>query len=305
MNRLLRVKKGANLLRVLIVRKFTSFELLRDRLELAVPLGLLSDIETASFKQSHDEHEKAISDLRSGLTAKGIAFSEIYREDPWPEIEEFTHIITVGGDGTVLSVAHQVKHAIPVIGIRSSDSSIGYLCSYGHLEVFDLIRDLLENDLQIIRVQRLRIEVERLENQGMRYVSSPVLNEVLFSHSHPAGTARYAIEWDGIREMHRSSGIWICTAIGSTGAMAAAGGQRLGEQQTEFQFRVRELFHPPSGRLVIGDGVFDPDKSPLVIENRSDNSLLAFDGLHGSTLVGFGDRIRVERAESLLLARGK
>lgn len=276
---------------------------MRDRLDLAAPLGLISERESDSFRQSHDEHERCLAHLRKGLLECGISFSEMLRDDPWPTLENVTHVLTVGGDGTVLSVAHQVDHPLPVVGIRSSDSSIGYLCAYGHLEVEALISDLREGRLQTITVQRMKIAIERLSGQVPTEFSPPILNEVLFSHSHPAGTARYVIEFGGKREMQRSSGVWISTAMGSTGAMAAAGGTRLDETGGLFQFCVRELFHPPSGRLTIAQGVFDPALEPLIVENRSDNSLLAFDGLHGSAAVGFGERFRVARATPLLLAR--
>ena len=75
------------------------------------------------------------------------------------------------------------------------------------------------------------------------------------------------------------------------------------EASSQFQFVVRELFHPADTKLEIGRGVFDPVSSPLVIENRSENSLLAFDGLHGSMPIGFGERVRFLRTEPMKLAR--
>lgn len=232
-----------------------------------------------------------------------MPFDEIFREDPWPQADNYSHVLTVGGDGTVLSVAHRVGSEVLVAGLRSSDSSIGYLCGYGHEEAARLVGDLIRGTMKVISVARMKAAVSRLADGGREELSPPILNEVLFSHCHPAGTSRYVIDWQGRREMQRSSGIWISTAIGSTGAMSAAGGKPMPEASTQFQFVVRELFHPADTKLEIGRGVFDPNSSPLVIENRSENSLLAFDGLHGSMPIGFGERVRFLRTEPMQLAR--
>ena len=51
----------------------------------------------------------------------------------------------------------------------------------------------------------------------------PVLNDALLVTDCPAATAKYVIQNEGRAQKQFSSGVWISTAAGSTGAIHSAG----------------------------------------------------------------------------------
>jgi NAD+ kinase len=52
-----------------------------------------------------------------------------------------------------------------------------------------------------------------------------VLNDVLFAHANPAATTRYRLTVDGRTATHKSSGLLVCTAAGSSAWMYQEGGE--------------------------------------------------------------------------------
>ena len=60
----------------------------------------------------------------------------------------------------------------------------------------------------------------------------------------PAETTRYELQFNKKVEEHKSSGLWLSTAIGSTAAISAAGGQELAFDSQLSQYIVRELYKP-------------------------------------------------------------
>ena len=131
---------------------------------------------------------------------------------------------------------------------------------------------------------------------------SPILNDFLYANCTPAETTSYRISLGDQRERHKSSGIWIATAAGSTAAINAAGGVRQKIDESLFQFYVREPYTPPDKPSYdIKSGMFDPEKNYILIENFSENAVLALDGQHGHVSLGFGDTISFRRAMDLCL----
>ena len=76
-------------------------------------------------------------------------------------------------------------------------------------------------------------------------VGHPVLNEILFCNPIPSATTRYLLTNTGVTQLQQSSGIWISTAAGSTGAILGAGGSLMHLSDWRFQYRIRELFSLP------------------------------------------------------------
>jgi hypothetical protein len=52
----------------------------------------------------------------------------------------------------------------------------------------------------------------------------------------------YVLKVDGRHQKQHSSGIWISTAAGSTGAILSSGGTVMSLDSRDLQYRVRELF---------------------------------------------------------------
>lgn len=283
---------------VLIVRKPTNLEqhgsVVSSRQSVSVEqLELL--------KKAHLEHYQCLDLLRAELNYRGIVFTEVNREDAWPD-KAFDAVFTVGGDGTLLTASHLVEDgSVPFIGLRSSEESVGYLCAGGCLEIRKIISSLENQSLVFDERQRLRAIVTRASD-GSQLKSSSVLNDLLYTNSNPAATTRYHIQFGQRIERQKSSGIWFATPTGSTAAISAAGGFKQKPEEKVFQFAVRELYQPE--KHAIAKSIFDPDKPEerLVIENHCSDAILAQDGDRGIISLSFGDAISFERATPLKIA---
>lgn len=289
-------------MKVIVVTKPTNYEMHGETLKAQTRRGHIPEQDLDSLREAHDEHHRSADLLRQTLKNYGISYLEIFRESRWPDVNSSDVIFTIGGDGTVLSASHHCfEGRAKVIGIRSSRASVGYLCAGGEVHIPALVEGWMNNSLDFISCERVYAEVLHVESNRERR-SIPVLNDFLFAHANPAATTRYQITVGGTTETHKSSGIWIATATGSTAAIGAAGGKPMERTDRRFQYLVRELYKTPQDQFKLECGNFDPDNEPLIVENRTDKSILALDGQRDVITLGFGDRVTFMRANPIMVA---
>ena len=258
---------------------------------------LLTELELA-----HTEHYACLDLLRGELERAGIRYEEVSRSNLPPSGRAYDGIFTVGGDGTLLSASRLVTDRSPLIGIRSSSSSVGFLCAASAPAVPRLVTMFKERRLVYQETARLMATIEYAADH-LRMHTVPVLNDFLFANANPAATTRYRIELGDSHEVQKSSGVWLSTSVGSTAAILAAGGQEMAASDKRFQFVVRELYKGEGipFRLVIG--LFDPDHVRFAIENRSEYAMLALDGQRETIALKYGDLVTFLRAPSILIAK--
>jgi NAD+ kinase len=288
---------------VLIVTKTTNYELHGALIESKVNHGLVARDSLTRLQKAHSEHYETLGRLRLALAAAGLKWAEVSRDFPRPWSKSYDLVITVGGDGTLLAASHQLAQGGLIAGVRSSSLSVGYLCTAGTSEVEDLVKAIATDRLRSSVVHRLKARVRRVD-VGDEIETTPVLNDFLYANSNPAATTRYRLNFDGKEEVHRSSGIWVATATGSTAASLAAGGERRPPEDALYQFRVRELYKFDLGAPAIEGGLFDPTQNVLEIENRCPAAILATDGQHGVIDLVYGDRVSFVAAAPINLVRG-
>ena len=159
------------------------------------------------------------------------------KKKPGPKIDyqKFDLVITLGG-WDFLEAARNIKSQL-VIGVNSSpESSVGRFC-IANVKTFPLVIDqVIKNRFKVKLLQRLRLS----GIPGINGVNA--LNDILIAHQNPAAMSRYCLTVCGITEEQRSSGVWIATASGSTGAILSAGGEILRETSKNFQYFCRELY---------------------------------------------------------------
>ncbi len=288
--------------KILLVRKTTNLEWHGSVIRRQVAAGRMPLEDLGRLQRAHDEHYQTLDGLRAKLLKSHIAFVEITRETDWPQAEKFDAVVTVGGDGTLLSASHKVLDDTLTIGVRSSRSSVGYLCAYDGSTLDRLVSDVQGQLCSIAPVSRIMAQVRRAgESEAVQ--TEPVLNDFLYSNLSPAATTRYCLRINDQVEEQKSSGIWISTAVGSSAAMAAAGGQVMPWTDHRTQFRVREVFLGGKLKPIVTSGFFDPQKDIFEIENRSERAFLALDGQHGEVPLNLGDIIRFCSAPKLQLAQ--
>jgi len=287
--------------RILIIRKPTNYELHGERVAAHVERGLMDGSNLDRLKKVHEQHYQSLELLYVKLKKFGFEFKSILRSDTWPNDFKSDLIMTVGGDGTLLSASHQLGQGEKIVGLRSSDASVGFTCAAGSNNVDLLLANILSGQQKFVEVSRIGVRLTKVEG-GKSFEMVPVLNDVLFANCNPAATSRYRIQVGDQSEFQKSSGIWISTAVGSTAGILAAGGQRLNLEDRRFQYCVREIYRVRDESFNLVGGLFEPENSPIVIESRNENALIALDGQHGEMLLDFGDKIEFTRGPSLLLA---
>jgi NAD+ kinase len=168
-----------------------------------------------------------------------------------------------------------------------------------------------------IRANRIRVKVN-----GQTWKTMPLaLNDVLICHNSPAALSRYSVlleESDLVNKpppaplsdetaptsevskayYHiRSSGLRLCTALGSTAAMKSAGGYAMSRNDQRIQFHDREPIYydhepKPPGR---GRGFYDANKTTKFRWNTRVGKIFV-DGAHVCHDIKIGDEIEVESA---------
>ena len=285
---------------VLVIRKPTNLEQHGDLVRSQAASGGLGSSQLDLLTLAHEQHYKCVEKVREELRTLSIPYVEIQRGDVRPA-GEYEAIISVGGDGTLLSASHSIEDRTPIIGFRSSDSSVGYLCAGDVTEVSRVLKSYKDGTLKYQDRHRIRAIVFKAENRS-EVKTFPVLNDFLYTNSNPASTTRYKIHFQGKEETHKSSGLWLSTATGSTAAISAAGGQVLEPEDDRLQFVVRELYRYDNRNNQIVSGFFDQAGDSIEIENHCARGVLALDGERGVIRLMFGDRLKFERATPIRIA---
>lgn len=298
-------------MKVLIVTKTTNYELHGQVIGENIRQGRVSSDALSRLVFAHDEHYATLEKLKEQLEKFGIAYEQISRDSSWSwgapgntkgADGQWDAVVSVGGDGTLLAASHNILQPGKLIGVRSSESSVGFLCCAGSRELEPLVEALAQNKISFQKVSRLQAEIKKAEvNTTVKTV--PVLNDLLYANANPAATTRYKIRFRERSETHRSSGMWIATGVGSTAAILAAGGVRRPQDDLLFQFRVRELYKLGHRVPEIEGALFDPGQDLLEVENRCPEAILATDGQHGYLELVYGDTFTLKRGPELMVAR--
>jgi NAD+ kinase len=210
------------------------------------------------LKNSHNIHSSTLETIISVLKKKNIEFDVIFRGD-LKTIEDYDLVITTGGDGTILETSKYLKD-IPIFGVNSDPvGSVGFFTSSTKDDFEEKLILALNGQLKIKKLNRIEILIN---NNPVKYFA---LNDVLICHSIPAATSRYIIKFKDKLERHRSSGVWVSTAAGSTAAIRSAGGKVIPIYSKKLQFVVREFYDRGSKDFKILKGLFNENDNFEII----------------------------------------
>jgi NAD+ kinase len=245
-----------------------------------------SDIrrEILRFKNAHDEHYATLESLERLLKEYGFRYTKCTRGTK-ANYDRFDLVITVGGDGTFLEAARNIK-AQAVVGINSSRFSIGKLCAGNARNLKEVIEKIARGKFRLSRWQRLRLELEGRER--------PVdcVNDVLICHANPAAMSRYYLALKGIKEEQRDSGLWVASAVGSSGAIQSAGGKALDPTDKKMQYLPRELYEGFSKSYRLKGGVMGSGEI-IFVTSLMRNGMIFVDGTHFYLKFPFNSTLKI------------
>jgi NAD+ kinase len=276
---------------VVVVSKRSMYErVIQERRDpKAISLLQRRDISVARWRKAHLAHQLTLRRVLAGLRSLGAKVTVLRSPAVVFDASDASLVVTVGGDGTLLAASHHVG-SIPILGVNSSpEHSVGFFCPAHLGNLMPMLEQALEGTLPSVSLSRMQVSVNN------RILSRRVLNEALFCHAIPAATSRYLVSFGGKTEEQRSSGVWVSTAAGSTGAARSAGGQLLPFASRKLQLVVREPYlelrrdtHPVP--LALDRLVIEPPES-LTLLSKMEDARLYLDGPFRQMPVGLGDRV--------------
>lgn len=249
---------------------------------------LIPKINLSRLKNVHLMHYKTLEIVENVLKAEGLHYRKNSRGEN-VDYSQFDFIITVGGDGTFLEAARHIKNQL-ILGVNSSPLwSVGKFCT-ATVETFPRIfKKIIKGQFKIQKLNRLKIQ------DGKETSKVQVLNDVLIAHANPAAMSRYYITIKGKKEEHRSSGIWISTAAGSTGAIRSAGGKVLPLTSHRFQYLCRELYYGKQKKYKIKKGVLSKHDSIKIVSLMREGMIFV-DGSRLKLTFSFGKTITLKHS---------
>ena len=261
---------------------------LSDRKCLAQLKGLLNTEEIKRFRCTHENHFLSLSHVEAVLKHRKLKFTKACRGSSL-NYSRYDLIITVGGDGTFLEAARQVKNEI-VWGVNSDPIwSVGRFCC-GTLKNFEVLLDkILAGKATVKKFNRLSLSF----SDGTQTMN--VLNDILICHHNPGAMSRYFLTLGRVREEQRSSGVWIATAAGSSGGLHSAGGKVLPQENKEFQYRPRELYRGKNIHYRLKGGILKPTQK-ITLTSLMREGVVFVDGSHVCLPFSFGAKILVSRS---------
>lgn len=279
--------------KALVLVKHSSYENYFKRPDSSTTLKQsLTASEIKRYKKTHDIHYKSLDLIQSTLKKLRIDFQMYFRASKI-DYNRFDFIITVGGDGTFLEASHQVTTQA-ILGINSDPSwSVGRFCAANAQNFERYVQDYLKGDAHIQLLQRFSL---KLASDKRKFL---VLNDILICHKNPAAMSRYVLKVKDKHEEQRSSGIWVSTAAGSTGAIQSAGGMVLPPQSRLIQYKPRELYQGFGVSYMLKGGLLDSGDT-LSVASLIREGVVFIDGSHLCVPFGLGDTLSIAHSNNHL-----
>jgi NAD+ kinase len=284
--------------RVLVVYRKSTYQTIALERRDAHFLDLLErrDPTVRLMEQVHKQNTRSLETVVETLMGLGIKHTTMERGTV-RKFQGLDLVIAVGGDGTFLNASHRMPAGVPLLGVVSSDASEGHFCATTSAAFERTMRKLLAGRLRPVLLQRLQVTIDGTP------LTDLALNDVLLCHRNAAAMSRYIVSLDGAHEEQKSSGVWIATASGSTGAIGSAGGVVVPPRSKRIQFVVREPYLGRRGEYHLLRGFVQPHQR-LQFASKMDQGKIYVDGPHISYPYPFGTRLTVGLSDQPLTAYG-
>ena len=208
-------------------------------------------------------------------------------EAEWQNVD---FVITLGGDGTILTAAHMAApHGIPILGVHMG--RFGFMAATVPKDLFECLERILGGDLEV--EERIMVQVEVSRGGAPEPVYREIgLNEILIRGSHSNLLNLKTFLRDAPFADFPADGLILSTPTGSTGYSLSAGGPIVGPT-VQALILTALCPHTLSARPLI-----IPSDEQILVQVDADggDALCLVDNIHPFTLYD-GDQILVRRAD--------
>jgi NAD+ kinase len=255
------------------------------------------DPTVARLLAAHEEHVGTVEEVKAALREVRARVTTLGRNGEGFDPNELDLVITIGGDGTLLSASHAVSR-VPMLGVNSAPShSVGFFCGAKKGQAGPAILSAVRGELHRVVLSRMSVRVNG------KTITDRVLNEALYCHASPAATTRYILRLGDVQEEQKSSGFWIGPAAGSTAAQRSAGGRILPLSSPKLQLVVREPYVPSGAKLRLLKALIPPGQV-LSVRTKMHDARVFIDGPDAVIELDFGDTVELTRSDDSLTLLG-
>jgi len=243
-----------------------------------------------TVRAAAEAHNAVLATIRSALAGHDIRHRCIDELKP-EDADDRDLVVTIGGDGTVFALG-SLRATTPTITVNSDPSrSVGHStrCTLGDFPI--VFSAFLAGRHRVELIHRLALSVDGSAPQR-------IINDCLFTSRNPAAVTRYVLSAEGISEAQISSGVWVSTASGSTGAIRSAGMQPLDRTANALLFKVREPFQGLKPFHVLEGRQLPPRDLTLTATMPGIDCYL--DGPYRRVELAYGAEVRFSDAEAPL-----
>lgn len=241
-----------------------------------------------TMRLSHEENQRTLTAVQQALETLSLQYDCVYRGD-LAQTTGYDLLLSVGGDGTFLEVAHFTS-ATPVLGVNSDPQrSTAFFCAADRRSIQPRLAALLDGRLPEVRLSRMQAHIN---DTPLPYYA---LNDLLVTHVNPAAMTSYTLHLGEVSEAQKSSGVWIATAAGSTAAIRAAGGRVMPLRSRKLQYLIREPYFGDGQRFRFLKDFVSPHM-PLRLTSKMRRARVFLDGPHLRFSLGLGDVLTVTPA---------
>ena len=202
--------------------------------------------------------------------------------------EDASLIIVLGGDGTLLSVARQLKgRAVPILGVNLG--GLGFLTEISPEELPDMLERVLRGEVHLSERIMLDATVIRRSEKVFEFT---VLNDAVISKDALARIIDIETYVnDEYLTTYKSDGLIFSTPTGSTGYSLAAGGPILHPSMKNI------IVTPICPHMLTNRPIILPEGVNIraILQATDERVVLTFDGQIGFPLE-FGDELRIRES---------
>lgn len=212
------------------------------------PTQRFDEDDLAGQWESLDAHYSSLRTAEYLLESHGTEYDLMLADDVTPsDIEQYDLVAAVGGDGTVLDTAKNIRDNTPLLTIRSDPSSGGGLCVYAEDEIEQAFENVLDSEFKLEEWTRAELSYGDITDLA--------LNEIFVGHEHGGGPARYRIRHSDEEDKQMSSGLVVSTGPGSTGWYQNIPGSdgSFDRELEQLKYIAREYDREKDYRLTAGD----------------------------------------------------